>query len=63
MVDLLLGLLYSTRTGDLEMLLECVRDTTGYTFACDNKNYARYLKPWLAKCSSLKQAIQRFVKN
>ena len=42
MIDLLLSTLYATRTGDWEMLLECARDTAGYTFGYINYNYARY---------------------
>ena len=63
MIDLLLSTVYATLTGDKEMLLEYVRDTIRYNFAYDNYNYARYLTPWLVKCSTYKCVIQSFVKN
>ena len=52
MIDLLLSILYATGIGDWKILLECIRYTTGYNFACayDSYNYAKYLTPWLAKC-------------
>ena len=41
MIDLLLSTLYATSTVDWELLLKCVRDTAGCTFAYDNYNHAR----------------------
>ena len=35
MVELLLNTLYATRTGDWDLLLECVRDIARYAFAYD----------------------------
>ena len=43
MVELLLNTIYSIRSGNWELLLECIRSILPYTFAYDNLNYARYL--------------------
>ena len=53
MVELSLNTIYATRTGDLNLLLECVRDFARYAFAYDNYNYARYLTPWLSEILTL----------
>ena len=47
MVELLLNTIYSIRSGDWELLLECIRRILPYTFAYDNINYARYLTAML----------------
>ena len=38
MVELLLNTLCATRTGDWDLLLECVRDIARYAFVYDNYN-------------------------
>ena len=53
MVELLLNTMYATRTGDWNLLLECVRDIPRYAFAYDNYNFARYLTPWLFEMLTL----------
>ena len=53
MVELLLNTLYATRTGDWDLILECVMDIARYAFAYDNYNYARYLTPWLSDIINL----------
>ena len=47
MVELLLNTIYSVRSGNWELLLECIRNILPYTFAYDNINYARYLTAML----------------
>ena len=43
MVELLLNTIFSIRSCDWELLLECIRCILPYAFAYDNLNYARYL--------------------
>ena len=47
MTELLLNTIYSIRKRDWELLLVCIWNTTPYTFAYDNINYARYLTAML----------------
>ena len=67
MVELLLNTIYATRTGDWDLLLECVRDIARYAFAYDNYNYARYLTPWFSEILTLGTSIpevhQEFIKG
>ena len=43
MMELLLNTIFSIRSGDSEVLLECIICILPYAFAYDNLNYARYL--------------------
>ena len=67
MVELLLNTIYATRTGDWDLLLECVRDIIRYAFAYGNYNYARYLTPWLSEMLTLEtshpEVYQEFKKG
>ena len=56
MVEILLNIIYSTRIGDWELYLECVRDIIPYTFAYDNYNYSRYLTPMLGTMLGLERS-------
>ena len=47
MVELLLNTICTVRSGNWELLLECIRHIIPYTFAYDNINYARYLTAFL----------------
>ena len=51
--ELLLDLIYATRTGNLELHLSCVEAVIPWTFAYDRQNYARYLIPYLNDMSAL----------
>ena len=42
MAQILLNILYATRSGNWELLLESLKDVVPYTFAYNNVNYARY---------------------
>ena len=53
MVNVLLFTLYATRSGNWDLLLECVREITIYAFAYDNYNYARYLPAFLGEIIAL----------
>ena len=43
----MLSTIYSTRSGDCKLLLECIRRILPYTFPFDNINYALYLSVML----------------
>ena len=45
--ELLLNLVYSTRTGEWEFYLSCVERVLPWAFTYDRQNYARYLIPFL----------------
>ena len=45
--ELMLNLIYATRTGSWELYLSCVEEVMPWTFAYDRQNYARYLVPFL----------------
>ena len=45
--ELMLNLIYATRTGSWELYLSCVEEVIPWTFAYDRQNYARYLVPFL----------------
>ena len=45
--ELLLNLIYATRTGDWELYLSCIEEVIPWTFAYDRQKYARYLLPFL----------------
>ena len=47
MVELLLSTIYSIRSSDWELLLECIRRILPYTFAFDHINYAHYVSVML----------------
>ena len=47
MVELLLNTIYSLRSGDWLLLIECIRHILPFTFAYDHVNYARYLTAML----------------
>ena len=53
MVELLLQTIYSIRSGNWELFIECIREIIPYTFAYDNLNYARYLSAMLGDMLSL----------
>ena len=46
-LQLLLDLIYATRTGNWELYLSCVEAIIPWTFAYDRQNYVRYLIPYL----------------
>ena len=43
MIELLLNTIYSIRSGQWELVLECVREIIPFAFAYDHHNYSRYL--------------------
>ena len=51
--ELMLNLIYATRTGSWEIYLSCVEGVIPWTFAYDRHNYARYLIPFLNDMRSL----------
>ena len=53
MVELLLNIIYSVRTGNWELLLECIRKLIPFAFAYDNINYARYMTGMLGEMLQL----------
>ena len=53
MVNVLLFTLYATRSGNWDLLQECVREITIYAFAHDHYNYARYLPAFLGEMMAL----------
>ena len=55
MAQILLNILYATRSGNWELLLESLKDVVPYTFAYDNVNYARYLTCMIGEMSELEQ--------
>ena len=53
MVNVLLFTLYATRSGNWDLLQECVREIIIYAFAYDHYNYARYLPAFLGEMMAL----------
>ena len=53
MMELLLSLIYSARSGKWDLLLECIHSIIPFTFAYDHFNYARYLSALLGEMLSL----------
>ena len=51
--ELLLNLIYATRTGSWNLYLVCVEEVINWAFAYDRQNYARYLVPFLNDMRSL----------
>ena len=51
--ELLLNLIYSTRTGDWELYLSSVEEVIPWAFAYDRQNYTRYLIPFVNDMRSL----------
>ena len=47
MVELLLNILFSVRSGNWDLYLICLQNVVVYTFVYDNYNYARYLTAML----------------
>ena len=47
MCELMLNLIYASRTGSWEFYLSCIEEVIPWAFACDRQNYARYLVPFL----------------
>ena len=45
--ELLLNLIYASRTGSWELYLSCIEEVIPWAFAYDHQNYARYLIPFL----------------
>ena len=45
--ELMLNLIYATRTGSWELYLSCMEEVIPWTFAYDRQNHARYLVPFL----------------
>ena len=48
MIERLLSTIYSIRSGDWELLRECIRRILPYTFAVDHINYVCYISVMLA---------------
>ena len=55
--ELLLDLIFATRTGNWEMYLACIEAVIPWTFAYDRQNYSRYLLPFLDDMRSLPTAM------
>ena len=53
MVDLLLNIIFACRSGQWNLLIECLRDVIPYAFAYDHHNYARYVTVMLGDMLSL----------
>ena len=53
MIELLLNTIYSVRSGNWELLLECIREIIPFAFAYDNINCARYLTGMLGEMLKL----------
>ena len=51
--ELLLNLIYATRTGKWDLYLVCIEEVINWAFAYDRQNYARYLIPFLNDMRSL----------
>ena len=45
--ELVLNLIYATRTGNWILYLSCIEEVIPWCFAYDRQNYARYLIPFL----------------
>ena len=45
--ELLLNLIFATRSGNWKLYLACIVEVIPWTFAYDRQNYARYLIPFL----------------
>ena len=57
--ELLLNLIYATRTGNWKLYLSCIGETLPWVFAYDCQNYARYLLPFLNDMLSLQQTMPK----
>ena len=55
--ELLLNLIYATRTGNWELYLSCVEAVIPWTFSHVRQNYARYLIPYLNYMRALPTVI------
>lgn len=55
--ELMLNLIYASRTGDWELYLSCVEEVIPWAFAYDRQNYARYLIPFLNDMRGLSDTI------
>ena len=53
MVELLLNVLYTTRTGNWNLYLESILEIILYTLAYDHLNYAKYLTAMLDEMLNL----------
>ena len=51
--ELLLNLIFATRSGNWKLYLACIEEVIPWTFAYDRQNYARYLIPFLNDMRSL----------
>ena len=51
--ELLLNLIFATRSGNWKLYLACIEEVIPWTFAYDRQNYARYLIPFLNDMQSL----------
>lgn len=63
MVDLLLATIYSVRSGNWNLLLECIHLIIPFAFAYDNINYARYLTAMLGEMLSLESHFPEIYKE
>ena len=45
--ELLLNLIFATRSGNWQLYLSCIEETILWAFAYDRQNYAQYLVPYL----------------
>ena len=64
--ELLLNLVFSTRSDDWELYLACVEEGIPWTFAYDRQNYARYLIPVLNDIRSVRvkmPEVQKIFEN
>ena len=48
--ELMLNLIYASRTGSWELYLSCIEEVIPWAFAYNRQNYARYLIPFLVTC-------------
>ena len=53
MIEILLNTIYSVRSGNWTMFVECTREIIPYCFAYNNVNYARYLTNFLGDMLAL----------
>ena len=51
--QILLNIIYATRSGDWELLLETLKDVVPYTFSYNTVNYSRYLSSILGEMMQL----------
>eukprot|EP00794_Sanderia_malayensis_P001474 gene1474-1632_t len=56
MVELLLATIYSTRSGNWFLHIECLRNITPWAFAYDRQNYSRYMTAYIGEMLNLQES-------